>query len=119
MVVDEGIILLKFWLEVDCAEQLRRFLDREQNPLKQWKLSQIDIDGLSKWKEYSAAIDETMARTNFPDAPWTMILSDDKFRARIAALQTVLLAVDFKGRDLAAIGKVDPLICGNPGLRQS
>ena len=118
MVVDEGIILLKFWLEVDRAEQLRRFLDREKNPLKQWKLSQIDLDGLSKWKEYSAAIDETMDQTDFPHAPWTMILSDDKFRARIAALQTVLLAVDFKGRDLKAIGKVDPLICGNPGLRQ-
>jgi polyphosphate kinase 2 len=117
MVVDEGIILLKFWLEVDRAEQLKRFLDREKDPLKQWKLSQIDIDGLSKWKEYSAAIDETMAKTHFQYAPWTMILSADKLRARIAALQTVLLAVDFKGRDLKAIGTVDPLICGTPELR--
>ncbi|MEI6096960.1 MAG: polyphosphate kinase 2 [Alphaproteobacteria bacterium] len=117
MVVDEGIILLKFWLEVDRAEQLKRFLDREKDPLKQWKLSQIDIDGLSKWKEYSTAIDETMAQTHFQYAPWTMILAADKLRARIAALQTVLLAVDFKGRDLKAIGTVDPLICGTPGLR--
>ena len=66
MVVDEGIVLLKFWLEVDRAEQLKRFLDREQDPLKQWKLSQIDIDGLAKWKEYTAAIDETMAKDPFP-----------------------------------------------------
>ena len=117
MVVDEGIILLKFWLEVDRAEQLKRFLDREQDPLKQWKLSQIDIDGLPRWNDYSQAIDETMTRTQFPYAPWTMILSDDKLRARIAALQTVLLAVDFKGRDLKAIGEVDPLICGTPALR--
>jgi polyphosphate kinase 2 len=117
MVVDEGIKLFKFWLEVDRAEQLKRFLDREQDPLKQWKLSQIDIDGLSKWKENSAAIDETMAKTHFPYAPWTMILSADKMRARIAAIQTVLHAVDFKGKDLAAIGQIDQSICGDPSLR--
>ena len=117
MIADEGIILIKFWLEVGRAEQLKRFLDREQDPLKQWKLSQIDIDGLSKWDEYTAAIDETMAKTDYDTSPWTMILSDDKMRARIAALQTVLLRVDFKGRDLNVIGQPDPLICGKPGLR--
>lgn len=117
MVVEEGIILFKFWLEVDRAEQLKRFLDREKDPLKQWKLSQIDIDGLPKWKEYTAAIDETMAQTHFPHAPWTMILSADKLRARIAAIQTVLHAVDFKGKDVAAIGPIDPAICGDPSLR--
>ncbi|MEO6299849.1 MAG: polyphosphate kinase 2 [Paracoccaceae bacterium] len=119
MIVDDGIVLIKFWLEVDRAEQLKRFLDREQDPLKQWKLSTIDIDGLSKWKEYSTAIDETMAKTHFAYAPWTMILSDDKMRARIAAIQTLLLAVDFKGRDLKAIGEIDHLICGDPSLRAS
>ena len=117
MIVDEGIILIKFWLEVDRPEQLKRFLDREQDPLKQWKLSKIDIDGLAKWQEYCTAIDETMAQSHFPHAPWTMVLSDDKLRARIAAIQTVLLAVDFKGRDLKAIGAMDPLICGHPSLR--
>ena len=117
MVVDEGIVLLKFWLEVDRAEQLKRFLDREQDPLKQWKLSQIDIDGLSKWKENTAAIDETMSKTHFPHAPWTMILSADKMRARIAAIQTVLHTIDFKGKDTAAIGQIDPAICGDPTLR--
>ena len=117
MIADEGIILLKIWLEVGRAEQLKRFLDREKDPLKQWKLSQIDIDGLSKWKDYTAAIDETMAKTHFPHAPWTMILSADKLRARIAAIQTVLHAVDFKGKDVGAIGQIDRAICGNPGLR--
>ena len=117
MVVEEGITLIKFWLEVDRAEQLKRFLDREQDPLKQWKLSQIDIDGLPKWREYSAAIDETMAKTHFPYAPWTMILADDKKRARIAAIQTVLHAVDFKGKDAGAIGQIDRMICGDPSLR--
>ena len=117
MIVDEGTTLIKFWLEVDRAEQLKRFLDREKDPLKQWKLSQIDIDGLPKWQDFSAAIDETMAQTDFPHAPWTMILSADKLRARIAAIQTVLQAVDFKGKDAQAIGPVDRLICGAPGLR--
>lgn len=117
MVVEEGIVLVKFWLEVDRAEQLSRFLDREQDALKQWKLSQVDIDGLAKWKDYSDAIDETLDKTDFAHAPWTVILSDDKLRARIAALQTVLNAVDFKGRDLNAIGQPDPLVCGTPSLR--
>ena len=117
MVVEEGMTLIKFWLEVDRAEQLKRFLDREQDPLKQWKLSQIDIDGLAKWTEYCAAIDETMAKTHFPYAPWTVILSDDKLRARIAAIQTVLHAVDFVGKDPEAIGQIDTLICGDPALR--
>ena len=110
-------VLIKFWLEVDRAEQLKRFLDREKDPLKQWKLSQIDIDGLTKWDEYTAAIDETMAKTHFDHAPWTVILSDDKMRARIAAIQTVLHAVDFKGKDMAAIGTIDRKICGWPELR--
>ncbi len=117
MIAEEGITLIKFWLEVDRPEQLKRFLDREKDPLKQWKLSKIDIDGLPKWQEYCTAIDETMAQSQFPFAPWTTILSDDKLRARIAAIQTVLLAVDFKGRDLKAIGQIDKLICGDPSLR--
>ena len=112
MIVDDGIILVKLWLDVDRAEQLKRFLDREQDPLKQWKLSQIDIDGLGKWDAYSAAITETMDKTHFRFAPWTTIYADDKMRARIAAIQTVLLGVDFVGRDLKAIGVVDQKICG-------
>jgi len=117
MIVDEGIILLKLWMEVGRAEQLRRFLAREQDPLKQWKLSTIDIDGLGKWNEYCSAIDETMERSHFPYAPWTVILSDDKKRARIAAIRTVLDAIDFKGKDAGLIGTVDTAICGAPSLR--
>jgi polyphosphate kinase len=117
MLVDEGITIIKFWLEVGRAEQLRRFLAREGDPLKQWKLSSIDIDGLPKWDDYSAAIDETMKKTNFKHAPWTVILSDDKKRARIAAIQTLLHSVDFSGKDTDVIGKIDSSICGGPGLR--
>ena len=80
------------------------------------KLSQIDIDGLSKWDDYSKAITETMAVSNLADAPWTVILSDDKLRARIAAIQTVLLAMDYPGRDKAKIGVIDARICGGPSM---
>jgi polyphosphate kinase len=117
MIVDEGITFLKIWLEVGRAEQLKRFLDREGDLLKQWKLSQIDVDGLAKWDEYCTAIDETMERTHFKHAPWTVILSDDKKRARIAAIQTILGAVDYAGKDPKAIGKIDGKICGGPKLR--
>lgn len=118
MIVDEGIVFLKIWLEVGRAEQLKRFLDREQDPLKQWKLSPIDIEGLGKWQEYCSAVDETMERSNFDHAPWTVILSDDKRRARIAAIQTILQAIDFKGKDPDLIGQPDPAICGGPALRK-
>lgn len=117
MIVDEGITFVKIWLEVGQAEQLKRFLDRESDPLKQWKLSPIDVQGLAKWDAYSAAIDETMKRSDFKKAPWTVILSDDKKRARIAAVQTVLSALDYKGKDKAVIGKIDGKICGAPALR--
>lgn len=117
MIVEEGIIFRKIWLEVGRAEQLKRFLDREGDLLKQWKLSQIDVDGLAKWDEYCAAIDETMERSHFRHAPWTVILSDDKKRARLAAIQTILGSVDYQGKDAAAIGKVDDRICGGPELR--
>ncbi|TGD61365.1 polyphosphate kinase 2 [Tabrizicola sp. WMC-M-20] len=118
MLVEEGFIFRKIWLEVGQAEQLKRFIAREQDPLKQWKLSPIDIDGLKKWDAYCTAIDETMERSNFAFAPWTVILSDDKKRARIAAVQTILGSVDYKGRDLAVIGTPDPAICGGPEIRK-
>ncbi|THD83046.1 polyphosphate kinase 2 [Aliigemmobacter aestuarii] len=116
MIVDEGITLVKLWLNVSRAAQLKRFLDREKDPLKQWKLSWIDVEGLKKWDDYSAAIGETLERSHTAHAPWTVIRSDDKKRARIAAIQTILTAVDFKGKDAALIGQADPLICGGPDL---
>jgi polyphosphate kinase 2 len=119
MLVDEGIIVVKLWLEVGRAEQLKRFLDREKDPLKQWKLSQIDIDGLAKWDDYCTAIDATMKDSHYKFAPWTVILSDDKKRARIAAIQTVLRSVDFVGRDDKVIGKPDDKICGGPKIRKT
>ena len=116
MLVDEGIILFKFWLNVGRAEQLKRFLDREQDPLKQWKLSQIDVDGLRKWDAYSTAIRETLDRSHSDAAPWTIVRSDDKKRARLAAIRHVLHAIDYDRKDDKAIGGCDSLICGGPDL---
>jgi polyphosphate kinase len=117
MIVDEGIVLVKIWLEVGQAEQLQRFLDREKDPLKQWKLSSIDIDGLPKWQEYTDAIDETLNKSNFGYAPWTVVLSDDKKRARIAVIQSILKAIDYEGKDQSCIGEIDSNICGDTTLR--
>ena len=116
MLNDEGIILVKLWLDVGRAEQLRRFLDREKDPLKQWKLSWIDVEGLKKWDAYSAAITETLEKTHTKHAPWTVIRADDKDRARIAAIQTVLNAINYHRKDKDAIGKIDDKICGGPGV---
>ena len=116
LIVDEEIVFVKLWLSVDRAEQLKRMLDREADPLKQWKLSQIDVDGLGKWDDYTAVITDTIKRSHLPATPWTVIRSDDKMRARIAAIQTILRALDFKGRDLDVIGTPDPAICGGPDM---
>ena len=116
LLVDDGIILVKLWLSVGRAEQLQRFLDREKDPLKQWKLSRIDVEGLAKWDDYTAAIRETLSLSHSPVAPWTVIRSDDKRRARIAAIQTVLRAVDYIGRDDQVIGLPDPRITGGPDM---
>ncbi len=117
MLVDEGMIVIKFWLEVGQAEQLQRFLDRESDPSKQWKLSQIDIDGLSKWDEYTAAIHETLEKSHFKSTPWTVILSDDKLRTRIAVMQKILSSVDYIGKEPDEIGPLDDKIMGGPKIR--
>lgn len=116
MLVDEGIILVKLWLNVGRGEQLRRFLKREQDPLKHWKLSWIDVEGLKRWDAYTAAIAETLDRSHTDIAPWTVIRSDDKRRARLNAIRCVLAQVDYANKDAAAIGQVDSLIAGGPDL---
>ncbi|MBU3259759.1 polyphosphate kinase 2 [Roseovarius sp. PS-C2] len=116
MLVDEGIYLFKFWLNVGRAEQLRRFLQREGSPLKQWKLSRIDVEGLRKWDAYSAAISETLERSHTDHAPWTIIRSDDKRRARTEAIRHVLSHIDYHRKDTRAVGKPDPAVCGGPGI---
>nr|WP_319251059.1 polyphosphate kinase 2 [uncultured Celeribacter sp.] len=116
MLVSEGIQLFKIWLNVGRAEQLRRFLARESDPLKQWKLSSIDVEGLRKWDAYTKAISETMERSHTDVAPWTVIRSDDKYRARLNAIRSVLNKIDYKGKDKKNIGDIDEEIVDGPGL---
>jgi len=116
MLVDEGIHLFKFWLNVGRAEQLRRFLARERDPLKQWKLSWIDVEGLKRWDTYSRAIRETLYRGQSPHAPWTVVRSDDKKRARLEAIRHVLLNTDYDNKDVEAIGVADTSICAGPDI---
>lgn len=114
--VNDGVLMFKFWLNVGRAEQLRRFLDREKDPLKQWKLSGIDVKGLQRWDAYTDAISETLTRTQSDEAPWTVIRSDDKRRARLEAIRHVLLALDYDNKDKSVLGDPDPLICAGPEI---
>ncbi len=114
ILVDEGIHFVKLWLNVGRAEQLRRFLARESDPLKQWKLSWIDVEGLNRWDAYTNAIKETFDRTHRPRAPWTIVRSDDKKRARLAALRAVLQDIDYAGKDPNIAHAPDSQICGGP-----
>lgn len=114
MLAEEGIQLFKLWLNVGQAEQLRRFLSRESDPLKHWKLSSIDVEGLKKWDAYSAAIEEMFKRTHLPQAPWTVVKSDDKRRARLAAIRSVLEQIDYEGK--GNIQQPNPAICGSPDI---
>jgi polyphosphate kinase 2 len=116
MLADDGIILVKLWLNVGRAEQLRRFLDREGDRLKQWKLSGIDVKGLYKWDEYTAAITQTMQKSHSPHAPWHVIRTDDKRRARIAAIRTVLSKIPYDKKDTDVACLADGKICGGPDM---
>ncbi len=114
--VEDGIHLIKIWLNVGRAEQLRRFLDREGDPLKQWKLSWIDVEGLKKWDAYSAAISETLALGHSDSAPWTVIRADDKRRARLAVIRRILSQLDYTNKDSDIVDAPDPSICGGPEM---
>ena len=116
MLVRDGVHLFKIWLNVGRAEQLRRFLKRESDPLKHWKLSMIDVKGLERWDAYSDAIRETFAHSHHDGAPWTIVRSDDKKRARIATIRAVLSQIDYAGRDNDVACAPDPEICGGPEL---
>lgn len=116
LLVREGIHFVKLWLNVGRAEQLNRFLEREKDPLKQWKLSWIDVEGLNRWAGYTQAIQETLERSHTPSAPWTIVRTDDKRRARLAAIQAVLHRLDYDGKDEGVVSAPDPKICGGPEI---
>ena len=110
--VRSGVHVIKFWFSVSQKEQRRRFKEREAHPLKQWKLSPIDTASLDKWDDYTRAKEAMFCDTDTADAPWTVIKSDCKKRARLNAMRYVLHKLPYAAKDLARIGKLDPLIVG-------
>ena len=114
--VRSGVHLVKFWFSVSREEQRRRFKERRAHPLKQWKLSPIDVASLDKWDAYTRAKEAMFLHTDTSDAPWTVIKSDCKKRARLNAMRYLLHRLPYTGRDLVKVGAVDPLIVGRPSL---
>ncbi|MEP7329501.1 MAG: polyphosphate kinase 2 [Betaproteobacteria bacterium] len=110
--VRSGIQLFKFWFSVSQDEQRRRFHESEAHPLKQWKLSPIDTASLDKWEDYTAAKEAMFFHTDTADAPWTVIKSDCKKRARINALRYLLHSLPYSAKDVGRIGAADPLLVG-------
>ena len=117
--VRSGIILFKFWFSVSQAEQKRRFKERNAHPLKQWKLSPVDKASLDKWDDYTRAKESMFLNCDTSDAPWTVIKSDCKKRARLNAMRYVLHRLPYSNKKPADIGPVDPLIVGRPSLVSS
>jgi polyphosphate kinase len=114
--VRSGVRLFKFWFSVSRAEQRRRFKERRAHPLKQWKLSPIDMASLDKWDDYTRAKESMFLHTDTSDAPWTVIKSDCKKRARLNAMRYLLQRLPYTNRDAAEIGTVDPLLVGRASL---
>lgn len=112
MLTQSGIHLIKFWFSVSQKEQHRRFKERQVHPLKQWKLSPVDLASLDKWDSYTKAKEAMFFATDTADAPWTVIKSDCKKRARLNGLRFILQKIPYTNKDLTKIGQVDPLIVG-------
>jgi polyphosphate kinase 2 (PPK2 family) len=110
--VRSGIHLIKFWFSVSQTEQRTRFVTRRVDPMRRWKLSPLDLASLDKWDDYTEAKEAMFFYTDTADAPWTVIKSNDKKRARIAALRYLLYSLEYTGKDEALVSAPDPNIVG-------
>jgi polyphosphate kinase 2 len=113
MLVRSGKYFFKFWFSVSREEQLRRFMGRARDPLKQWKLSPMDVESLARWDQYTKAKEAMLFYTDTADAPWTIVRSDDKKRARLNAIRHVLHTIPYDGKDKHVVQPPDPLILGS------
>jgi polyphosphate kinase len=112
LLVDEGFHLIKFWFSVTRGEQSTRFLIRQIDPVRQWKLSPTDLASLDRWEAYTRAKEDMFLHTDTPEAPWTVIKSNDKKRARLGAMRHVLSTLDYEDKDHQVVGEPDPRIVG-------
>ena len=113
MLVNSDTILFKYWFSVTRQEQLRRFHSRKHDPVKQWKLSPVDVESLDKWEDYTDAKKSMFFNTDTADAPWIVVKSDDKKRARLACIRHFLHNLDYDGKDTSVVYAADPLIVGS------
>ncbi|MGY6633658.1 MAG: polyphosphate kinase 2 [Alkalilacustris sp.] len=113
MLVRSGIRLYKYWFSVTRQEQRARFRARETDPLKRWKLSPIDIASLDRWDDYTEAKEAMFFYTDTADAPWTIVKSNDKKRARLNCMKHFLASLDYPGKDPEVVGHPDPLLVGH------
>jgi polyphosphate kinase 2 len=95
LLVEDGILLLKYWFSVSDHEQQRRFKSRLKDPMRQWKLSPMDLESITRWEDYSRAKDEMMVHTDIPEAPWHIVESDDKRRARINMMAHLVASIPY------------------------
>ncbi|HRC12819.1 MAG: polyphosphate kinase 2 [Candidatus Phosphoribacter baldrii] len=116
MLIGSGVILVKLWFSVGRAEQVRRFERRKIDPVRQWKLSPTDLASLDKWDAYTQAKEAMFFYTDTMDAPWTVVKSNDKKRARLEAMRVILSRIDYPDKDVNVVGVPDPLLVGRPEL---
>jgi polyphosphate kinase 2 len=116
MLIHSGLHLTKFWFSVTRKEQRTRFIIRRIDPVRQWKLSPMDLESLDKWDEYTEAKEAMFAYTDTAEAPWTVVKSNDKKRARLAAIRYVLNQFDYEGKDAEVVGQPDKNILGPPSV---
>ena len=114
MLVNDGIHLFKFWLTIGREMQLKRFHDRRHDPLKVWKLSPIDLEALPRFDDYTTARNRMLEASHSTHAPWRVVLNNDKKRGRLGVIRSVLHALDYAGKDVKAIGKIDKKIVVAP-----
>jgi polyphosphate kinase 2 len=112
LLVRDGIKLFKFYLTIGREMQIKRFHERRHDPLKRWKLSDVDLAALEKYDAYTEAKVEMFRFTHTAIAPWSVVRANDQRRARLETIRSVLTAIDYEGKDPAAIGAIDPLIVG-------
>ncbi|MCT1690483.1 polyphosphate kinase 2 [Brevibacterium sp. p3-SID960] len=110
MLIDSGIHITKFWFSVTQSEQRTRFAIRQIDPVRQWKLSPMDLESLDRWEDYTKAKEETFRRTDTDHAPWITIKSNDKKRARLNAMRFYLNQFDYAGKDSSVVYAADPKI---------
>lgn len=112
MITESGTRLFKFWLEIGREMQLVQFHQRWHDPLKSWKISSVDLEAIDRWDDFTAARDRMIAATHTRHSPWIVVKANDRRRAHLSLIRHLVLNIDYAGRDLSAIGEVDPKILG-------